>query len=154
MPRNLYYIIIGLIFILALSLRVYNIEQKNMWFDEVYSWNLSLETPKDIIAITSGDIHPPLFYIVLKAWTNIFSDSVFSMRMLTTLLSMFSLLFLLMICKEIKITEKRTIFVLLLYAFSPLNVYYSQEVRMQSLNLLLTTGSTFFFIRFLNNKKN
>lgn len=125
-----------------------------MWFDEVYSWNLSLETPKDIIAITSGDIHPPLFYIVLKGWTNIFSDSVFSMRMLATLLSMFSLLFLFMICKEIKITEKRTIFVLLLYAVSPLNVYYSQEVRMQSLNLFLTIGSTFFFLRFLNNKKN
>lgn len=125
-----------------------------MWFDEVYSWNLSLDTPKDIIAIASGDIHPPLFYIVLKGWTNIFSDSVFSMRMLSTLLSMLSLFFLFKICKEIKITEKRTIFVLLLYAVSPLNVYYSQEVRMQSLNLFLTIGSTFFFLRFIGNKKN
>ena len=106
-----------------------------MWFDEVYSWNLSLESPKDIIAITSGDIHPPLFYIVLKGWTNIFSDSVFSMRMLTTLLSMFSLLFLFMICKEIKITEKRTIFVLLLYAVSPLNIYYSQEAVNSNIEL-------------------
>jgi len=125
-----------------------------MWFDEVYSWNLSLDTPKDIIAIASGDIHPPFFYLVLKGWTNIFSDSVFSMRLLSTLLSLLSMLFLFKICKEIKITEKRTIFVLLLYAVSPLNVYYSQEVRMQSLNLFLTTGSVFFFLRFLNNKKN
>lgn len=125
-----------------------------MWFDEVYSWNLSLDTPKDIIAIASGDIHPPLFYIVLKAWTNMFSDSVFSMRMLSTLLSMLSMLFLFNICREIKITEKRIIFVLILYAVSPLNIYYSQEVRMQSLNLFLTIGSTFFFLRFLNSKKN
>lgn len=125
-----------------------------MWFDEVYSWNLSLETPKDIIAIASGDIHPPFFYLVLKAWTNIFSDSVFSMRMLSTLLSMLSMLFLFYICRDIKITEKRIIFVLLLYAVSPLNIYYSQEVRMQSLNLFLTIGSTFFFLRFLNSKKN
>lgn len=125
-----------------------------MWFDEVYSWNLSLDTPKDIIAISSGDIHPPLFYIILKAWTNIFSDSIFSMRMLSTLLSMLSMLFLFNICREIKITEKRIIFVLILYAVSPLNIYYSQEVRMQSLNLFLTIGSTFFFLRFLNSKKN
>lgn len=154
MPRNLYYILIGLIFILAFSLRIYNIEQKNMWFDEVYSWNLSLENSKDIIATASGDIHPPLFYIVLKGWTNIFSDSVFSMRMLSTLLSMLSILFLFNICREIKITEKRIIFVLLLYAVSPLNIYYSQEVRMQSLNLFLTIGSTFYFLKFLNSKEN
>jgi uncharacterized membrane protein len=125
-----------------------------MWFDEVYSWNLSLDTPKNIIAIASGDIHPPLFYITLKAWTNIFSDSVFSMRMLSTLLSMVSMLFLFKICKEIKISENRIIFVLILYAVSPLNIYYSQEVRMQSLTLFFTISSTFFFLRFLNSQKN
>jgi len=125
-----------------------------MWFDEVYSWNLSLDTPKDIIATASGDIHPPLFYITLKGWTNIFSDSVFSMRMLSTLLSMLSMFFLFKICREIKITDRRIIFVLLLYAVSPLNIYYSQEVRMQNLNLFLTIGSVFFFLKFLNNRKN
>ncbi|MBS1493914.1 MAG: glycosyltransferase family 39 protein [Bacteroidetes bacterium] len=154
MPRYYYYIALGLIFVLALSLRLYKIEQKNMWFDEVYSWNLSLDTPKDIIATASGDIHPPLFYITLKGWTNIFSDSVFSMRMLSTLLSMLSMFFLFKICKEIKITEKRILLILILYAVSPLNIYYSQEVRMQSLNLFLTISSTFFFIRFLNSRKN
>lgn len=124
-----------------------------MWFDEVYSWNLTLDTPKDIIATASGDIHPPLFYITLKGWTNLFSDSVFSMRMLSTLLSMLSMFFLFKICREIKITDRRIIFVLLLYAVSPLNVYYSQEVRMQNLNLFLTIGSVFFFLKFLNNRK-
>lgn len=125
-----------------------------MWFDEVYSWNLSLDTPKDIIAIASGDIHPPLFYIVLKGWTKIFSDTVFAMRMLSTLLSMLSMLFLYLICKEIKITNKRILLILILYAVSPLNVYYSQEVRMQCLNLFLTIGSSYFFLKFLLTRKN
>lgn len=125
-----------------------------MWFDEVYSWNLSLDTPKEIIATASGDIHPPLFYITLKGWTNIFSDSVFSMRMLSTLLSMLSMFFLFKICREIKITDRRIIFILLLYAVSPLNIYYSQEVRMQNLNLFLTIGSIFFFLRFLKTHRN
>ncbi len=154
MPRKFYYIILGLIFILAFALRLYKIEQKNMWFDEVYSWNLSLDTPKDIIATASGDIHPPLFYIVLKGWTNIFSDSVYSMRMLSTLLSLASMVFLFGICKQIKITDKRILLVLLLYAISPLNIYYSQEVRMQNLNLFFTIGSTFFFLKFLRDRKN
>ena len=133
---------------------IYGIEQKNMWFDEVYSWNLSLETPKDIVKIASGDIHPPLFYITLKAWTNLVSDSVVAMRMLSTLLIMGGMFFLYKICRLIKITDKRIIAILILYAVSPVIIYYAQEVRMQGLNLFLTMGSAYFFLKFLYGKKN
>jgi len=125
-----------------------------MWFDEVYSWNLSLETPGDIIKIASGDIHPPLFYITLKVWTNIFSDSIVAMRMLSTLLIMGGMFFLYKICRLIKITDKRIIAILILYALSPVIMYYAQEVRMQGLNLFLTMGSTYFFLKFLFERKN
>jgi len=59
-------IILLLIIILTAALRLYDIETKNMWFDEVYSWKLSQKTAVEIIEDTSGDIHPPLYYIVLK----------------------------------------------------------------------------------------
>lgn len=125
-----------------------------MWFDEVYSWNISLENPKDIVKIASGDIHPPLFYITLKYWTNIFSDSVFAMRMLSTLLIMGGMFWTYKICRLIKITDKRVLAILALYSVSPVLIYYAQEVRMQCLNLFLTTASTYFFLKLLNDKKN
>jgi len=125
-----------------------------MWFDEVYSWNISLESPKDIVKIASGDIHPPLFYITLKYWTNIFSDTVFAMRMLSTLLIMGGMLWTYKICRLIKITDKRILAILALYSVSPVLIYYAQEVRMQCLNLFLTTASTYFFLKLLNDKKN
>ena len=121
-----------------------------MWFDEVFSWHTSQNDVKQIVIITSGDIHPPLFYVALKYWTAAFGDSVFAMRMLSVLLNMLSIIFLLKICKRLHLDEKQKLFALFLYAITPLNIYYSQEIRMQSLSLFLTMGSVYFFIRSLD----
>jgi len=139
-------IIFLLIIILTAVLRICDIETKNMWFDEVYSWKLSQKSVTDIIADTSGDIHPPLFYIVLKYWIVLFSDSVFSMRLLSALLGVLSLIFIFKISRLIFKADKPVMFVLLLYAVSPVNIFYSQEIRMLNLNLFLTLGSVYFFL--------
>ena len=51
------------------------ITQKNLWFDEVFSWHLSLDSFYEIIVRTSNDIHPPLFYFTLKIWNFVFGDA-------------------------------------------------------------------------------
>ena len=58
-------------------MRVYGIEQKNLWFDELYSWHISEGSAKQIIIETSGDIHPPFYYIVLKYWIFLFRILLF-----------------------------------------------------------------------------
>ncbi|MBX7042700.1 MAG: glycosyltransferase family 39 protein [Ignavibacteria bacterium] len=138
-----------LIFFFAALLRIYDIETKNMWFDEIYSWRISLSGFIKIVAETSGDIHPPLFYFVLKIWIFVFSDSVFSMRMLSVVLSLASMILLWRLSLLLLGDKTQTALVLLLYALSPLNIFYSQEVRMLSLNLLLTLTSVFFFVRYI-----
>ena len=100
--------------------------------------------------MSAGDIHPPFYYIVLKFWTLIFSDSVFSLRMLSVAVSLTGMVFIYLICRKIFKTDLEIFFVLLLYAVSPLNIYYSQEVRMFNLNLFLCLGSVYFFINYLS----
>lgn len=135
-----------LIIILTAALRLYDIETKNMWFDEVYSWKLSQKTAVEIIEDTSGDIHPPLYYIVLKYWTGFFSDSVLSMRLLSVLPGLLSLIFVYKISRLLFKADEPVIFVMLLYAVSPVNLFYSQEIRMLNLNLFLTLGSVYYFL--------
>lgn len=154
MSKKVFYPLLILIFALAFVHCINEIEQKNMWFDEVYSWNLSLDSPKTIIETASGDIHPPLFYLTLKLWTNLFSDTVFSMRLLSVLLVIGGMFWTFRICRQLKISDGKILLILLLYTFSPLLIYYAQEVRMQSLNLFLSLGSTYFFLLFLDKKKN
>lgn len=136
----------------AFALRLLNIEQKNMWFDEVYTWHLSQKTIKEIFIGSAGDIHPPLFYILLKYWTYLFSDTVFSMRLLSVLLGVFSLVFIYKISIRILKSDYLVLFVFILYALSPLNIYYSQEVRMLNLNLFLCLGSVYFFLKYTESQ--
>jgi uncharacterized membrane protein len=138
--------------LLALALRLLNIAQKNMWFDEVYSWHLSQKTIKEIFIGSAGDIHPPLFYILLKYWTYLFSDTVFSMRLLSVLLGMFSLIFIYKIARRVLKSDYEILFVFILYALSPLNIYYSQEVRMLNLNLFLCLGSVYYFLKYMDKQ--
>jgi len=138
----------GIIIAIAVSifLRIYNLEQKNPWFDEIYSWKISNLTFTEIIFKTGQDIHPPLYYFTLKIWMSIFGDSLFAIRMLSVMFGLLSMFFIFKICKIIFNDNLPVLLVLLLYAVSPLNIYYSQEVRMLNMNLFLCLGSVYFFI--------
>jgi len=135
-----------IIIVISAALRIYNIEQKNLWFDEVYSWKISQGSVVDIVSETSGDIHPPFYYLVLKFWMKLFSDSVYSMRMLSVMLSLLSIYFIYRLSKLFLEKDYQVMLVLILYAVSPLNIYYSQEVRMLNLNLFLCLGSVYYFL--------
>lgn len=140
------------IFLLSVFLRIHNIESKNLWYDEVYSWKISQGSISEIVSEASGDIHPPFYYVILKLWTGIFSDSVFSMRMLSAVLGILSLFFIYRISFLLFKDKLQIIFILIMYAVSPLNIFYSQEIRMLNLNLFLTLGSVYFFYKLIEIK--
>ncbi|MBN8585702.1 MAG: glycosyltransferase family 39 protein [Ignavibacteria bacterium] len=143
-----------LLFILfgfCLALRLTFISQKNLWFDEVFSWHLSMDSFYEIIVRTSNDIHPPLYYFTLKIWNFLFGDSVVSMRLLSSIFTSAAVFFIYPLSKRIMEPWKAFI-VLLLYSVSPLNIYYSQEVRMAAMNLFLNAGSVYFLMKLTDIK--
>lgn len=139
-------ILLFLVFIFCLSLRLAFISQKNLWFDEVYSWHLSMDSFYEIIVRTSNDIHPPLYYFVLKIWNFVCGDSVASMRLLSALFTSSAVFFIYPISKRL-MDPTHAFLVVILYAVSPLNLYYSQEVRMAAMNLFLNITSVYFLLK-------
>lgn len=148
MNKKTKYLLLSSIFILFVALRLAFITQKNLWFDEVFSWHIIQGSFYDIIARTSADIHPPLYYFILKIWNTVFGDSVFSMRLLSTVFSAISLFFIYPTAKKVLNPSFKIIF-LLLFALNPLNIFYSQEVRMSAMNLFLNAGSVYFLLRLI-----
>lgn len=142
-----YNIIILSIYALVLLLRVYNLEQKNLWFDEIFSWHLSQKTFAGIINGTAGDIHPPLFYFMLKLWSTLFGESVFALRMLSVICSLIASVVFFNILNLITQERYAILFGMFMYAISPVNIYYSQEVRMLNLNLLFALLSVYYFLK-------
>lgn len=151
MVKNREKLFLLLIFLFCLSLRLILITQKNLWFDEVFSWHLSTGSFLDITWGTSADIHPPLYYYLLKLWIMLFGDSVFALRLLSAMLSSVTVFFIYPIARKV-LGKKESFIVLILYSLSPLNLYYSQEVRMAALNLLLNVSALYFFFKTLEFK--
>jgi uncharacterized membrane protein len=145
-------LVILVLFFFSLALRIFFIEQKNLWFDEIYSWRITLGSFREITVITAGDIHPPFFYFVLKIWEGLFGTSVLALRSLSALTASLAIFYIYPISRRI-LSAENSILVIILYSLSPLNIYFSQEARMAALNLLLNAGSVYYFISMLFPRK-
>jgi mannosyltransferase len=76
---------------LALALRVWKLSDKNLGLDESISWNLTTRSVSRLIAWTAADVHPPLYYLLLKGWLWIFGDSLAALRSLSVISSLIAL---------------------------------------------------------------
>lgn len=56
------------VLLLALVTRLYRMTWPALWTDEGFSMGLAQATVPDLFLGTAHDLHPPLFYLLLKAW--------------------------------------------------------------------------------------
>ncbi len=99
----------------------------------------------DLIAHTAGDIHPPGYYLLLHAWTRLAGSSEFAAAFLSLGFGM--LLVALAYRLGARVFGRNTgLLAALLVAFSPYNLWYSQEVRMYTLGAALGVGALWFVV--------
>lgn len=66
---------------LAFAARVVGLGSQSFWWDEAYSAVVARRSIGDIIAtVAAEDFHPPLHYVVLKAWALAAGESEFALR--------------------------------------------------------------------------
>lgn len=87
-------------------------------------------------AVLLSDTSPPLYYLLLAAWTIIFGTSDLALRFFSIVWSLASLPLIAAIARRVS-GERAAITTCLLFAFCPLLAYYSSEGRMYSLLLFL-----------------
>jgi mannosyltransferase len=71
----------------GLAVRFYHLSDRSLWFDEAFSWRLIQFPLLQMIQRVGRDNHPPLYFILLKAWAAVFGDSPLALRSLSVLLS-------------------------------------------------------------------
>jgi len=124
------------IVVAALSLRLLFLDAQPLWWDEGYSVYFSTEPLGRLIALTSFDIHPPLYYVFLKAWFALVGVSPVRARLLSVLLGVLAVRLMWSVAHRLSPRPVAVVATVLL-ATSPLHIYYSQEVRMYALLTLL-----------------
>jgi len=133
------------IFVLAFLLRLIALNQ-SIWLDEgttakaVMQYNYS----EIITKFSPFDFHPPLFYLFMKFWTNIFGYSEIALRMPSVLFSVLTGYLVYLI---------GGLWAAVFFLFNPLIVYYSQEARMYMQATFLLACSLWFLIKMLQNQK-
>lgn len=117
-----------LLVVIGAFVRLRGISKESLWLDEAFSVFMSHLGIGEIIQATSVDNHPPLYYIILRAWTTIFGSSETDVRMLSFLFGI-ALIPLTYILGKRLFSGKVGIMGALFVTFSPILVWYSQEAR-------------------------
>ena len=136
-----------IIFVLGLMFRLWFIDKpEGLWNDEYVSWNIAAQTNlKTFFDLMIKNCHTPLYYFYLKAWMLICGDTDISLRLSSVIPSIFSIITMFFVGKELK-NEKTGILCALLTAISSFNIYFAQEARLYSLIFLFTSLTILFFI--------
>jgi len=144
---------IWLILILGLILRLISLNQ-SFWLDEATSATVvkTLNFGEIITKFSPGDFHPPLYYLILKAWSIPFGVSEISARSLSILFGLGTVYLVYLIAKNFK-TKSFAVSAAILLATAPLHVYYSQEARMYAMETFLVALSVFIFMKAFKDGK-
>jgi mannosyltransferase len=142
-------------------LRFHELPSQSLWLDEAFSWQMVQFPWDEIVRLTAEDVHPPLYYFLLKGWIALFGDSVFAMRSLSSLLSLLQLVIVFAFCKDLtespgaetgrgRAASGIALLATTLAALSVFEVEYAREVRMYSLGGLLAVSSSWLLWRALH----
>lgn len=138
-------ILLGILLI-GIFLRLYDIGGESLWWDEGFSIQFANLKISQIFFLQEHN--PPLYYIILHWWMNLFKISEFSVRFPSAIYGSIAILMIYNIGSEIFDEEVGKISSLLL-ALSVFHIEYSQEARTYSFTVLLTLLSVYFFIKLL-----
>ncbi|MFV0484714.1 MAG: glycosyltransferase family 39 protein [Candidatus Saccharimonadales bacterium] len=140
--------LIGALYIILCAVNL----QQSIWFDESYGAYLTRFGFDDIWNMTAVDVHPPLYYFLLKIWAGIFGFTDFGMRFMSVFFGAIAILFAWLWLKR-KYGFKPAIFAALLMALSPMLVRYGQEMRMYALAAAIIFAATYVLQLAMDTKK-
>lgn len=135
----------GAIILLALALRLYGLETRDLWYDEAFSFFLSEQSLADIVSGTAADTEPPLYYFLLHFWLNL-GQTPFALRLLSVLLSMGTVLVVFDLTRRLA-GISAAMWAALITVISPFQIYHAQEMRMYGLLALTQITYYWFFVR-------
>lgn len=116
---------------------------RDLWYDEAFTAVLVRQDWGTFWSIVYNDVHPPLYYILLKLFTSIFGFSYLSIRIFSFLPFALTLPFIYKFLSTQTYITRLSIFSAV--ALSPFFVGYATEVRMYSWLSLFVFLSVYYF---------
>src|SRR5215204_2761750 len=139
------------ILLVALLLRVFQLDAESLWLDEATSVYIGNHGFVQILKISFAEINPPLYYLLLHYWMQLFGGSEFSVRLPSVFFGVFSVAMLYKV--GTLLFNKRTgLMSAFIMAISAYQIYYSQEARAYTMSVLLALISFYYFLKLFEGK--
>lgn len=132
------WLLLGLL-ALAFAGRIYDLADRNIWWDEgLAAWAARLP-PERIVDWTAHDVHPPLYFFVLSLWWRVVGDGEFVLRFPSALAGVVGVAVIYGLGRAL---AGRTVGLMAAAALSVsiFAISWSQEMRMYIWAATLTTG--------------
>lgn len=153
---------IGLLCLMAFSLRTHRLDASALWNDEGLSlyrahapWSEILRGSivlRGLHPIETIDNHPPLYFVLLKTWIALAGDSEFALRFPSVFASILLIPLVWATWKRLKNFTAAWMAAILL-AVSPLYLWYGQEARMYTLLALESAILLFLLLRVCEDRR-
>ena len=114
------------------GLRFINITKSSIWHDEGYSLMLAPQSVSQILARTGRDVHPPLYYLSLHFWLELFGHSELAARSLSLACSVGTIVVIFFLMRDL-FGPRPARLAALLAAAAPFLIRYAQEARMYAM---------------------
>lgn len=134
------------IVLLAAVLRFHEIGRQSLWNDEGNTLRLVERPIPSLLENASHDIHPPGYYLALKAWWSLTGESEFALRAFSALAGLLTVACVYALGRALSAPGAGALAALLV-AVNAFSVYYGQEARMYALLALCAAASMLIFAR-------
>lgn len=140
----------GVAVFVALALSTVN--KFSIWFDEAFGSYLIRFDFWDMTRYTAHDVHPPLYYWLLKVWSLLFGNTELAIRSMSIFFGVVTLVLAFMLVMRL-FGRKAAYISLVFLVLSPIFIRYSQEARMYTLLTTIIIAATYVLVYAQSAKK-
>lgn len=141
--KSIWVLYIGLI-LLGICVFIYlDCTNVSIAFDDAYTIRMTQRSFLDILRITSHDVHPPLYYWLLKIYSTVFGYSMHSQRIFSTI-GIFATMLLAVFPIRKRLGDTTAFLFLTLLIIFPVSQFLASEIRMYSWAMFFTMGTAIF----------
>ncbi|HIA91627.1 TPA: hypothetical protein EYO12_00740 [Candidatus Saccharibacteria bacterium] len=145
-------LVVAALMLVFACLGVLLIGRGSIWFDESFTYMLAEYDLGELLQRAQYDVHPPAYYLLLKAWMSLFGSTIVAMRSLSLVFGILCIPLLYVVVSRLKKPQLALASSLLL-AINPFWLRYSVEARMYTLAAFMALAATYTLLRHRQSKK-
>lgn len=139
-----------LLCLIGFGLRAYRLDNKNLWYDEGFSVYMARQSLTDLPVETARDVHPPLYFAILHGWRALAGESAFALRFPSAVAGTLTLALAYRVLRR-HVDARAGLVAMALLAVHRPSIWYSQEVRMYALAMLLAVAALAAMLAYLRD---